>query len=85
MTKEMQTLAIAPLGNLDAYIRAANAWPMLTAEEEKALAEQLHYQGDLEAAKTLILSHLRFVVHVARNYSGYGLPQATSSRKVTSA
>ncbi|MEJ5062079.1 RNA polymerase sigma factor RpoH [Erwinia sp. MYb375] len=76
MTKEMQNLAIAPLGNLDAYIRAANAWPMLTAEEEKALAEQLHYQGDLEAAKTLILSHLRFVVHVARNYSGYGLPQA---------
>ena len=76
MTKEMQTLAIAPLGNLDAYIRAANAWPMLTAEEEKALAERLHYQADLEAAKTLILSHLRFVVHVARNYSGYGLPQA---------
>lgn len=76
MTKEMQTLAIAPLGNLDSYIRAANVWPMLTAEEEKALAERLHYQGDLEAAKTLILSHLRFVVHVARNYSGYGLPQA---------
>lgn len=76
MTKNMQTLAIAPLGNLDAYIRTANAWPMLTAEEEKALAERLHYQGDLEAAKTLILSHLRFVVHVARNYSGYGLPQA---------
>ncbi|HBV38519.1 RNA polymerase sigma-32 factor [Erwinia persicina] len=76
MTKEMQTLAIAPLGNLDSYIRAANAWPVLTAEEEKALAERLHYQGDLEAAKKLILSHLRFVVHVARNYSGYGLPQA---------
>ncbi|EXU76809.1 MULTISPECIES: RNA polymerase sigma factor RpoH [Erwinia] len=76
MTKEMQTLAIAPLGNLDSYIRAANARPVLTAEEEKALAERLHYQGDLEAAKTLILSHLRFVVHVARNYSGYGLPQA---------
>ena len=46
MTKDMHTLAIAPLGNLDAYIRAANAWPMLTAEEEKALAERLHYQGD---------------------------------------
>ncbi|SFN42219.1 RNA polymerase, sigma 32 subunit, RpoH [Izhakiella capsodis] len=76
MTKEMQTLAIAPLGNLDSYIRAANAWPVLTAEEEKALAERLHYQGDLDAAKTLILSHLRFVVHVARNYAGYGLPQA---------
>ncbi|HEY2454359.1 MAG TPA: RNA polymerase sigma factor RpoH [Scandinavium sp.] len=76
MTKEMQTLALAPIGNLDAYIRASNAWPMLTADEERALAEKLHYQGDLEAAKTLILSHLRFVVHVARNYSGYGLPQA---------
>ena len=76
MTKEMQTLALAPVGNLDSYIRAANAWPMLTADEERALAEKLHYQGDLEAAKTLILSHLRFVVHVARNYSGYGLPQA---------
>jgi RNA polymerase sigma-32 factor len=76
MTKEMQTLALAPVGNLDSYIRAANAWPMLSADEERALAEKLHYQGDLEAAKTLILSHLRFVVHVARNYSGYGLPQA---------
>ena len=73
MTKDMQTLALAPVGNLDSYIRAANAWPMLTADEEKALAERLHYQGDLEAAKTLILSHLRFVVHVARNYAGYGL------------
>jgi len=76
MTKEMQTLAIAPLGNLESYVRAANTWPMLSAEEEKALAERLHYQGDLDAAKTLILSHLRFVVHIARNYSGYGLPQA---------
>ena len=76
MTKEMQTLAIAPLGNLESYVRAANTWPMLSAEEEKALAERLHYQGDLGAAKQLILSHLRFVAHVARNYSGYGLPQA---------
>ncbi len=76
MTKEMQNLALAPVGNLESYIRAANAWPMLTAEEEKELAEKLHYQGDLEAAKRLILSHLRFVVHIARNYSGYGLPQA---------
>ncbi len=76
MTKEMQTLAIAPLGNLDAYIRAANAWPVLSAEEEKALAERLHYKGELDAAKTLILSHLRFVIHIARNYAGYGLPQA---------
>jgi len=81
MTKEMQTLALAPVGNLESYIRAANTWPMLTAEEEKELAEKLHYQGDLEAAKTLILSHLRFVVHVARNYAGYGLPQADLIRR----
>ena len=76
MTKEMQTLALAPVGNLESYIRAANTWPMLSADEERELAEKLHYQGDLEAAKKLILSHLRFVVHVARNYAGYGLPQA---------
>lgn len=49
---------------------------MLSADEERALAEKLHYHGDLEAAKTLILSHLRFVVHIARNYAGYGAPQA---------
>lgn len=61
---------------MEAYIRAANAYPMLTAEEERELAERLHYQGDLDAAKQLILSHLRFVAHIARNYSGYGLPQA---------
>jgi RNA polymerase sigma-32 factor len=76
MTKEMQTLALVPQGSLEAYIQAANAYPMLTAEEERELAERLHYQGDLGAAKQLILSHLRFVAHVARNYSGYGLPQA---------
>ncbi|MEZ2583761.1 MULTISPECIES: RNA polymerase sigma factor RpoH [Kluyvera] len=76
MIKDMRNLALAPVGNLESYIRAANTWPMLTADEEKALAERLHYEGDLEAAKTLILSHLRFVVHIARNYSGYGLPQA---------
>jgi RNA polymerase sigma-32 factor len=76
MIKDMQTLALVPQGSLEAYIRAANAYPMLTAEEERSLAERLHYQGDLEAAKRLILSHLRFVVHIARNYSGYGLPQA---------
>ncbi|WJV53796.1 RNA polymerase sigma factor RpoH [Pectobacteriaceae bacterium CE90] len=76
MTKDMQTFTLVPQGSLEGYIRAANAYPMLTAEEERALAERLHYQGDLEAAKQLILPHLRFVIHVARNYSGYGLPQA---------
>ncbi|SLM61247.1 MULTISPECIES: RNA polymerase sigma factor RpoH [Dickeya] len=76
MTKDMHTFALVPQGSLEGYIRAANAYPMLTAEEERALAERLHYHGDLDAAKQLILSHLRFVIHVARNYSGYGLPQA---------
>ncbi|ARD39693.1 RNA polymerase sigma factor RpoH [Edwardsiella ictaluri] len=76
MIKEMQTLTLVPQGSLEAYVRAANAYPMLTAEEERALGERLHYKGDLDAAKQLILSHLRFVVHVARNYAGYGLPQA---------
>ncbi len=76
MTKEMRTLALVPQGSLEAYLRAANTYPMLTAEEERELAERLHYQGDLEAAKQLILSHLRFVAHIARNYSGYGLPVA---------
>lgn len=76
MTKQLQTLAIAPLGNLESYIRAANLCPMLSAEEEKNLAQRLNLHGDLDAAKSLILSHLRFVVHIARNYSGYGLPQA---------
>ena len=69
-------MMLVPQGNLEGYIRAANEYPMLTAEEEKELSERLYYQGDLDAAKALILSHLRFVIHVARGYSGYGLPQA---------
>ncbi|MCR3755663.1 MAG: RNA polymerase, sigma 32 (sigma H) factor [Sodalis sp. Psp] len=76
MIKDMQVLVYTPQGSLEAYVRATNAYSMLTVEEERALAERLHYQGDLEAAKHLILSHLRFVIHIARSYSGYGLPQA---------
>ncbi|CAL4317961.1 RNA polymerase sigma factor RpoH [Buchnera aphidicola] len=76
MINKMQILSLTALGNLDAYIRYANSWPMLSAEEEKLLAERLYYNGDLDSAKTLILSHLRFVIHISRNYSGYGLPQA---------
>ncbi|MGL4859029.1 MAG: RNA polymerase sigma factor RpoH [Enterobacteriaceae bacterium] len=76
MNNEMKTFALIPQGSLEAYIRAANVYPMLTAEEESRLGAELYYQGDLEAAKKLILSHLRFVVHVARNYLGYGLPLA---------
>ncbi|MDU8924932.1 RNA polymerase sigma factor RpoH [Pasteurellaceae bacterium LIM206] len=76
MNKETQTMMLVPQGSLEAYIRAANEYPMLSAEEEKELAERLYYKEDLEAAKKLVLSHLRFVIHVARGYSGYGLPQA---------
>ncbi|QOI11333.1 RNA polymerase sigma factor RpoH [Blochmannia endosymbiont of Colobopsis nipponica] len=76
MTKDMHNLTLVSQGNLDAYIRVINTYPILTLEEERELAERLYYNGDLLAAKQLILSHLRFVVHIARNYSGYGLPQA---------
>ena len=75
MDKETQMMLV-PQGSIEGYIRAANEYPMLTAEEDKELAERLYYHEDLDAAKKLILSHLRFVIHVARGYSGYGLPQA---------
>ncbi|MCG3732952.1 RNA polymerase sigma factor RpoH [Vibrio cincinnatiensis] len=76
MTNQAYPMALVSQDSLDSYIRSVNSYPMLSAEEERELAERLHYSGDLEAAKTLILSHLRFVVHVARGYSGYGLPMA---------
>ncbi|MBP6626248.1 MAG: RNA polymerase sigma factor RpoH [Arenimonas sp.] len=61
------------LGSLDAYISAVNRVPVLTVEDEQALARQFRDQEDLDAAKALVVSHLRFVVHVARGYQGYGL------------
>ncbi|ABF13785.1 RNA polymerase sigma factor RpoH [Candidatus Palibaumannia cicadellinicola] len=77
MIKDRSVLVIIDKkGSLEDYVKAANAYPMLTAEEELKLAEKLHYQGDIEAAKLLILSHLRFVINIARTYSGYNLPQA---------
>ncbi|QLB13753.1 RNA polymerase RpoH-like sigma 32 subunit [Bisgaardia hudsonensis] len=76
MNKDTQTMMLVPQGSIEGYIRAANEYPMLTADEEKELAERLYYYEDIEAAKRLILSHLRFVIHVVRGYSGYGLPQA---------
>jgi RNA polymerase sigma-32 factor len=73
MTKEL-ALASLPTGSIDAYISAAYQIPMLSAEEERDLAKRLQLHNDLEAARTLVLSHLRFVVRIARGYSGYGLP-----------
>jgi RNA polymerase sigma-32 factor len=65
----------APGVNLGAYISTVNQIPILTAEQEKELAERYFYDQDLDAAKMLVMSHLRFVVHIARSYAGYGLPQ----------
>ncbi len=65
---------VPSLGNLDAYITAANRLPMLTLEEEQAFARKLRSDNDLEAAGKLVLSHLRLVVSISRQYLGYGLP-----------
>jgi RNA polymerase sigma-32 factor len=68
-------LALAgPLGSLDAYLERVSRIPVLGREDERALAERFRSQEDLQAARELVLSHLRFVVHIARGYSGYGLP-----------
>jgi RNA polymerase sigma-32 factor len=67
---------VPPLGNIEAYISAANRLPMLTLEQEQAFARRLKDHNDLDAAGKLILSHLRLVVSIARQYMGYGLPHA---------
>ena len=68
-----QALA-GPLGSLDAYLERVSRIPVLTREEERKLAERFRKEDDLAAARQLVLAHLRFVVHIARGYSGYGLP-----------
>ena len=73
MSKELAIATSLPTGNIDAYISAAYQLPMLSAEEERDLAIRLRDDQDLEAARTLVMSHLRFVIKIARNYSGYGL------------
>lgn len=66
----------APGVNLGAYISTINQIPILTPEQEKELADKYFYDQDVDAARMLVMSHLRFVVHIARSYAGYGLPQA---------
>ncbi len=66
----------ASLGSLDHYIQAVNRFPLLTQEQETALGRRLQADGDLDSARQLVMSHLRLVVAVSRNYAGYGLPQA---------
>lgn len=67
---------LLPGGQIEAYVQAVSGIPILTADEEKELADRLFYENDLDAARSLVMAHLRFVVHIARSYSGYGLPQA---------
>lgn len=67
---------MVPGANLQAYVQAVSAIPVLSVERERELAEALYYQDNLEAARELVMSHLRFVVHIARSYSGYGLAEA---------
>jgi RNA polymerase sigma-32 factor len=63
-----------PVGSLDAYIHAVGALPVLSKEDEHALAVRFHEEEDLDAARELVMAHLRFVVHIAKGYTGYGLP-----------
>ncbi len=68
--------ALSPGGDLQAYINSVRSIGVLTPEEEKKLAEDLYYRNDLDAARKLVLAHLRFVIYIAKSYSGYGLSEA---------
>jgi len=77
MTQSLSAIdALAPGQSHEAYLQTISGIPILTVEEERALAERLYYQNDLDAARQLVMSHLRFVAHIAKSYSGYGLPIA---------
>ena len=74
-SQQLQLAAMnLPVGSLDSYIHRVNQIPMLSLEEEISCAERFHTEGDIEAARRLVLAHLRYVVRVARGYLGYGLP-----------
>ncbi|MGI9222712.1 MAG: RNA polymerase sigma factor RpoH [Woeseiaceae bacterium] len=79
MTNAVSTLAhdvalAGPAGSLDSYIHAVGAIPVLSKEDEQSLARRFNDQEDLDAARELVMAHLRFVVHIAKGYTGYGLP-----------
>ena len=76
MTQALAFPMITAVGNIDAYIQAAKRFPILTEEEEFRLATRFREEEDLEAARQLVLSHLRLVISIARGYLGYGLPHA---------
>jgi RNA polymerase sigma-32 factor len=76
MSQRLDLVLAAPTGSLEAYRASVNRVPMLSAEEEREFAERYLHDEDLDAAWQLVLSHLRFVVRIARGYSGYGLAEA---------
>ena len=78
MSKPIQSMALTVprSGSIESYMQSAYGIPMLTAQRENELATRLYSENDLQAAQELIMSHLRFVIHVAKGYAGYGLPQA---------
>lgn len=79
MSKDLYAMALTvgqQSASMDGYLQAVSTIPMLKVEQEQELAKRLQDEGDLSAAKQLIMSHLRFVAHIAKSYSGYGLPQA---------
>mgnify|MGYP001953870347 CR=1 FL=1 len=73
---QSMALTVPQSGSIEAYMQSAYSIPVLSAEREHELATRLYSQDDLQAAQELIMSHLRFVIHIAKSYSGYGLPQA---------
>ena len=76
MTQALAFPVPSSVGSIDAYVQAANRYPMLSEAEEMGLAKRFHDEGDVEAARQLVLSHLRLVISIARGYLGYGLPHA---------
>ena len=77
MATDIMTMpSLAPGRDIDAYLNTISAFPVLSVEEERVLAKRFYYDQDLEAARELVLCHLRFVAHLARSYRGYGLSQA---------
>ena len=73
-SRNQELMLAGPVGSLDAYIQAVGSVPVLSKEDEQALAIRFREENDLDAARELVLAHLRFVVHIAKGYTGYGLP-----------